>query len=51
MNANEVWTQDDFNEYARRLHMIEDCYGNSIPHATMERIAAERVWNMKFNLQ
>lgn len=44
---SEIWTTDDYNEYARQLRIIEDAYGESIPKATRERIAAEIVNNQK----
>lgn len=43
MDAKTIWTKEDYEYYAQQLRIIEDAYGNSIPHATMERMAAEIV--------
>lgn len=47
MDITDIWTKEDYDEYARWLRQIEDAYGNAIPHATMERIAADIVNKIK----
>lgn len=43
MRMTDVWTKEDYEYYAQQLRLIEDAYGASIPHATMERMAADIV--------
>lgn len=45
--TNIIWTNEEYDEYARQLQLIEESYGGSVPRGMIERMAAEAVNNLK----
>lgn len=46
-STNIIWTNDDFEEYARQLQLIEDAYGDAMPMDCKRRRAADVVNHQK----
>lgn len=47
---NVIWTNEDFEEYARQLELLQESYGGIVDEDTLKRYAADIVNKQKHNI-